>query len=79
MLQSSVVSAPALSLDEVVEGIIYGAQDMGIAMGSEDSYHALLEIVAALETMYGFKRYVVTGLPMVQFSQFGLVDQKAAN
>lgn len=66
-------------MTEVCEGIIYGAQDMGIAIGREDTYQALLEIVHALEVLYGFKRYVVTGVPMTQFVQVEQLNMKEGN
>lgn len=60
-------SEQPLTLDEVVEGIVYGAQDLGIGIGTVQAYHALLEIVKGLEDIYGFAPYVATGNPMLQF------------
>lgn len=58
-----------LTLNEVVEGIVYGAQDLGIGMGTLQAYQALLEIAKGLEMLYGFDPYVATGDPMAQFAQ----------
>lgn len=67
-------SERTLTLDEVVEGIIYGAQDLGIGIGTQQSYHALLEIIRGLELLYGFAPYTTTGLPMAQFIHQGLLN-----
>lgn len=67
-------SERTLTLDEVVEGIIYGAQDLGIGIGTVQSYHALLEIIVGLELLYGFAPYKTTGLPMAHFVQQSLLD-----
>lgn len=60
-------SEQPLTLDEVVEGIVYGAQDLGIGIGTLQAYQALLEIAKGLENLYGFGPYAATGNPMTQF------------